>query len=261
MRTVYEAASAVEAHMLADLLRQEGLAPHIHGEHLQGAIGELPAAGLVRLVIADEEHAKAREIIQRWETAQPAQTPPRATTRSRPLWVFLVGLGLGIGGTYALLRVPAQMDGYDHDRDGVLDEKWTYASNGLILKLEVDRNLDKKLDYVGEYSRGLLESAMSDDDFDGVMETRSRFRGNNLVMNEVDTDADGYPDVRMIYSHGVMTSTEYLDPATGHPLRVEHFKLNVLTVADMDLDRDGRLDTRYTYSPLGEITARAPITK
>lgn len=55
--------------MLADLLRQEGLTPHVFGEYLQGGIGELPAAGFVRLMIADEEYTAARELIEQWQAA------------------------------------------------------------------------------------------------------------------------------------------------------------------------------------------------
>jgi len=73
MRTLYQAGSAIEAHMLVDLLKQQGLSAEIHGEHLQGAIGELPAAGLVRLVVDEPDYAAAREVIERWETAQPAE--------------------------------------------------------------------------------------------------------------------------------------------------------------------------------------------
>jgi len=82
MKTLYEAANAIEAHMLVDLLKQEGLHAHIHGEHLQGAMGELPAAGLVRLVIDEADHARARTLIERWESLQPAE-PSEARPRPR----------------------------------------------------------------------------------------------------------------------------------------------------------------------------------
>jgi hypothetical protein len=71
MRTLYEASSAVEAHLLKDLLAQEGVPASIHGEFLQGAMGELPAAGLVRLMVADEHYAAGRAVIERWEAAAP----------------------------------------------------------------------------------------------------------------------------------------------------------------------------------------------
>jgi hypothetical protein len=92
MRILYEASSAVEAHLLKDLLAQEGVPASIHGEFLQGAMGELPAAGLVRLMVADEHYAAGRALIARWEAAAPsdcADTPddavrPVADERRRP---------------------------------------------------------------------------------------------------------------------------------------------------------------------------------
>jgi hypothetical protein len=73
MRTLYEASSSVEAHLLKDLLAQEGIPAVIHGEFLQGGVGELPAAGLIRLMVADEHHAAGRALIERWEAAPPPQ--------------------------------------------------------------------------------------------------------------------------------------------------------------------------------------------
>ena len=264
MKTLYEAANAVEAHMLVDLLRQEGLVAQIRGEHLQGAIGQLPAQGLVRLVVDEADYPRAREAIERWEAAQQAgeRSSPAPGRPSRGVIGFLVGLVIGIGATYAVFRSPVTVDGIDYDRDGVLDEKWTYSPTGTILKVEIDRNLDKKVDYVAHYDRrGLIESAESDDDFDGTFETRIRFRDGNVELYEVDTDHDGYFDRRSHYANGILVTTEIINPSTGLPLRVEHFKLGVLVSAEIDTDDDGTLDTSLAYTPLGEVAARELIAK
>lgn len=178
MKTVYEASNAVEAHMIADLLQQEGIAAHVQGEHLQGAIGELPAAGLVRLMVDESEYEKARRLIQRWEAAQPDEKPVRQPEKGSRLFGGLVlGFALGASLTYAFLRSPVTADGVDYNRDGVLDEKWIFAPSGRPLRTEIDRNLDGKVDYVSKFDqRGMIESAESDDDFDGSFETRMRFR-------------------------------------------------------------------------------------
>jgi len=263
MKTLYEAANAIEAHMLVDLLKQEGLHAHIHGEHLQGAMGELPAAGLVRLVIDEADHARARTLIERWESLQPAE-PSAARPRPRFLSIgtFLAGLMIGAGLTVALFRTPVTVDGIDVDRDGVLDETWTYAPTGTPLKTEIDRNLDHKVDYVAHYDRrGLIESAESDDDFDGVFETHMRFRDNAVELSEVDTDGDGFADLRLHFANGVQDTAEHIDPASGLPLRVEHYKLGVLTSAEVDTDRDGVLDTRIDYTPLGDVAARQRLVQ
>ena len=68
MRTLYEAANGLEARLLHDLLAQEGVPARICGEFLQGGIGELPAAGLVRLMVDERDYAAGRALIARWES-------------------------------------------------------------------------------------------------------------------------------------------------------------------------------------------------
>jgi hypothetical protein len=256
MRTLYEAANAVEAHMLAELLRQRGFEAHIQGEHLQGAIGELPAAGLVRLVIDEEQHAAARAVIDEWEALQPPTptAPPPRTSRFK--WLAL-GVLLGAGSLYAVVRTPVDSDGVDYNRDGHLDETWTYAPRGTVLKAESDRNRDGKVDQVIQYDeRGLVASAERDDDFDGRFETRTRFHEGNTEFEQSDTDGDGYFDLQSHYRHGVLERSEHRDPVSGHVLRVEHFRLGKITRAELDTDRDGELDTQLEYNGLAEVSSR-----
>src|SRR5690606_21937966 len=61
----------VQAHLLQDVLRQHGIASHVQGEHLQGAIGELPAGNLVRLLVDDADYDPARRALDEWERAAP----------------------------------------------------------------------------------------------------------------------------------------------------------------------------------------------
>ena len=249
--------------MLLDLLKQQGIEARIEGEHLQGAAGALPAGGLVRLVADEADHERARAVIAQWEAAQPEASPaPAARPRYRALLGFVAGLVLGIGGMYAAYRTPVSDDGVDYNRDGLVDEKWTFSPNGRFLKVEQDRNLDRKVDAVIDYDeRGLLVSGRSDDNFDGVFESRHRYRSGNLELWETDTDGDGYPDLRWIYSYGVLDAIEMMNPVTGRPLRVEHYRIGKLTHADVDTDRDGVLDTRVKYDALGEAASREPVPK
>lgn len=264
MKTLYQAASAIEAHMICDVLRQEGIDAQVLGEHLQGAMGELPAAGLVRVMVVDEaDYDRGREVVERWDAAQPAEEPaPSAAAAAaragkKKSWgVFLLGLGLGCAATAAYFRAPVSMDGVDHNRDGVLDEKWVYAASGRMVRAEVDRNLDGKVDHVSHFDPpGVLKAIEADDDFDGVFETHSQVRAGNADVSDVDTDGDGYPDLRFRFSAGVVATLEFIDPASGLPLRVEHFRLGRLTSAEVDSDRDGVLDRRLRYTALGEVAA------
>ncbi|MCH9694930.1 MAG: DUF2007 domain-containing protein [Gammaproteobacteria bacterium] len=69
MKSVFDASNNLEAHMVMHQLQQAGIEAEIVGEFLQGAIGELPAAGNVRVVVKDTDVATARQIIADWESA------------------------------------------------------------------------------------------------------------------------------------------------------------------------------------------------
>jgi len=265
MKTIYQASNAVEAHMLQHYLQQEGIPCRVDGEFLQGAAGDLPATGLVRLVADESDYDRARTAITRWEAASIVESGPPAPaavaqSKTRTLIVAALAACVGAASVYALYRAPISTDGIDHNRDGVLDEKWTFSPNKTLLKTEVDRNLDGKVDYIVRHdAQGIPETAESDDDFNGTFESRYRFRRGNLELVETDTDADGYPDLRTLYEFGVVQSTKYVNPKTGQPMRIEYYRLGKMTTAEVDTDADGKLDTRITYSPLAEVTKTEKI--
>lgn len=64
MKLAYEAANSLEAHMIVNLLEQQGVRAEINGAFLQGAMGELPAAGMIRVMVDDEDHVRAKAIVQ-----------------------------------------------------------------------------------------------------------------------------------------------------------------------------------------------------
>jgi hypothetical protein len=265
MKTLYQAANAVEAHMLVDYLKQEGLSAQVLGEHLQGAVGELPAAGLVRLVIEDEQYEAAREAIGRWEAVQPADAPsvPReAPRRGRGLWRFTLGLVVGAASVYAWFHAPIRADGIDHNRDGTLDERWTVSPRGTFLRVETDRNFDGKVDHITTHDEnGRAKTVHSDDDFDGRFETTFRVHMGNVETQQIDTDGDGLIDLNYHFSSGVLQRADYRDPATGKTGRVEHYRLNQQTHAEVDSNHDGVLDTRIRYTPMQQEAGRSRIDR
>jgi hypothetical protein len=243
--------------MILNLLEQEGLTGRVDGEYLQGGIGELPAAGLVKVMVPEQDYAAAKLIVDKWDTAQPDREPiPVPKKAGNKFGIFAVGLVLGILCTYAYYRTPVTIDGTDHNRDGVLDDKWTYAPTGLIMKNEVDRNLDGKIDYVSKFDRnGTIESAESDDNFDGVFESQTIYRLGNPQLIETDTDGDGYRDFKMNFVNGVLVSDEYIYPTTGLPQKIDYFKSGKLTHSETDTDKDGKMDKRTNYNGLGEVAS------
>ena len=69
MKTVFDASSNIEAHLVMHQLQQAGIEVTIQGEFLQGGIGELPAAGNIRVLVNEKDVAEARQVIADWDAA------------------------------------------------------------------------------------------------------------------------------------------------------------------------------------------------
>lgn len=265
MKTVFEASSAVEAHMVRDLLRQAGVVAHIHGEHLQGAIGELPAGSLVRLVVEEDDFAQARAVVEQWDAAQPADAPRTSPpVRSRLLSGLVIGALVGATASWALLRSPGQELTHDRNGDGRADEHWTMRASGYPLRLDVDRNFDGRIDSVTHFDeRGNQSWAEGDDDFDGRNDNRLSYRDGNLERADMDTDGDGAFDRAEYHTSGVLTHARLIDPSSGRVLAVQHFRLGRMTHTELDTDQDGRLDTVHEFGRVGELrdSRRLPETE
>ena len=67
MIKIYDASNSLEANLLKGILEQEGVDAHISGEYLQGGLGELPAMGLISILIEEQDHIRANKIISDWE--------------------------------------------------------------------------------------------------------------------------------------------------------------------------------------------------
>lgn len=96
MKTLYQASNALEAHMILNLLEIEGISGRIDGEFLQGGMGELPATGLVRVMVDEKDYQAAKVIVDRWDAAQPAQSPYQASVEPvRKFPIFIAGVAVG----------------------------------------------------------------------------------------------------------------------------------------------------------------------
>tara|TARA_R110002096_G_scaffold181511_9_gene359213 strand:+ start:2077 stop:2298 length:222 start_codon:yes stop_codon:yes gene_type:complete len=70
MKTVLHALNSLEAHIIKGLLESEGISANIVGEYLQGAMGELPANGLIRVVVEESDYERATLVIDNWREAK-----------------------------------------------------------------------------------------------------------------------------------------------------------------------------------------------
>jgi hypothetical protein len=70
MVIVYSASNGFNAHIIKGLLEQFNIPAYIHGEYLQGGVGELPStANLVKVLVDDANQNEAETIIKQWECA------------------------------------------------------------------------------------------------------------------------------------------------------------------------------------------------
>lgn len=255
MRLVYEASNSVEGHMLVDLLRRAGLDARMDGEYLQGGLGELQAMGLVRVLVAEEDYEQARKVLSEWDEQQsglePAATIPDKKSSYLPAVLsFIAGCLL----TTLYFYGPSEVDGVDYNQDGVLDEHWVYR-NDTLFRVEVDRNLDGKLDLIQKYStNGSIDSAVADNNFDGRYETDMEFHNGDITKVFISSSDDGFKDHRQYYEYGVIDRIEHFDASrsTTIPYKVDFYNSYHKTRSELDTDTDGSADIVRTYNKYEE---------
>ena len=64
MRTVYEAANLIDAHLVRQALEAEGIPAYVRGEALAGGIGELGVFGLVAVMVPEPAWPQARALVE-----------------------------------------------------------------------------------------------------------------------------------------------------------------------------------------------------
>lgn len=78
MRTVYEAANIIDAHLVRQALEAEGIPAFVRGEALTGGLGELGVYGLLGVMVPDLAWPHAREIVEALGLGESAQAAPDA---------------------------------------------------------------------------------------------------------------------------------------------------------------------------------------
>ncbi len=256
MRLLYEAQNSIEAHMILNLLEQQGLSARIDGEYLQGGMGELPAGGLVRVMIEEEHYAAGRKAVQEWEAEQPDNEPAVFTSKKSSFRYTLLGFLIGVAATAVYYHRPIP-SGYDYNGDGTLDENWIVI-NGLVNQSEIDTNFDGEVDTIHYFDfDGLADTSSLDIDFNGTFETLLSYDKGSMTSQQSDTTGNGFYDYRLNFKYEEIETAEYFDPETERLIKIEEFGDFKLDKAQIDTDGDGVMDTFYKYDALGEIEARS----
>ncbi len=69
MIIIYHAANSLDANLIKNLLGQHDIPAFILGEYLQGGVGDLPAADLIKVAVDEQYQHAAEDIIQQWDEA------------------------------------------------------------------------------------------------------------------------------------------------------------------------------------------------
>jgi len=97
MQIAYRARDLAEAHIVAGLLESRGIESHVGGHYLQGAMGEIGAAGFTNVHVDDDDYTFARALVAEYESARPvesssAQVEDRANRYATWFLLFLAVL-------------------------------------------------------------------------------------------------------------------------------------------------------------------------
>ncbi len=71
MQRIYEPQDLMEAELLLGMLASEGIDAYLTGQHLAGAVGELPACGLLGVMVEDAQAHRAQQLIAAYNAALP----------------------------------------------------------------------------------------------------------------------------------------------------------------------------------------------
>lgn len=249
MQQVYVGATALEAHMILNLLQQNGIEGRIEGEYLQGAVGGVQAVDVVRVVVTDADYPAARQVVSDWDAmqVQPEPDRPVTTTKRRGMLKFAVLL-LVVAGGYWVYHLPLTSNDADYNADGVADDKWFYNHDQLV-RMEQDRNRDGKRDAIHYYDAGLVDYTELDDNFDGVFESRIEYENNLLSYQRSDLDGDGQTDYQAYFRYGILERIVISGKnSAGKTARKQQvFQGNKLVSARYDADGDGFFEKQYKY--------------
>lgn len=77
MEIAYQAADITEAHIVAGMLRANGIDAQVAGHYLHGALGELGTQNLAQVKVTREDFLAARILLEEYERNHPQDEQQR----------------------------------------------------------------------------------------------------------------------------------------------------------------------------------------
>lgn len=72
MKKVLTSIRPSEAHIVRNMLEENGVSAHVDGDYLQGGLGELPAVGTVSVSVNDDDYERAKKLIDKFDRGEMA---------------------------------------------------------------------------------------------------------------------------------------------------------------------------------------------
>lgn len=72
MKIIYRAGDIVEAHIVAGMLRANGIEAHVGGHYLQGGVGDLSPMGFATVMVEEQDVDAALTLVREYDAAEPA---------------------------------------------------------------------------------------------------------------------------------------------------------------------------------------------
>jgi hypothetical protein len=67
MKIIFKANDILEAHIVAGMLQSYGIATHVGGHYLQGAVGDLAPMGIANIFVQDDQVEEAEQLVAEYQ--------------------------------------------------------------------------------------------------------------------------------------------------------------------------------------------------
>jgi hypothetical protein len=143
---------------------------------------------------------------------------------------------------------------YDADKDGIIDT-WTYMDGTKVLRSEIDKNEDGKIDRWEYYGDDGKVNKVAVSRADNGKPDMWLYPGpdGQIARAELALRPDGQVSRWEWYDHGVIVRAEEDDNGDGKPDKWETYQNGAVVTAAFDENADGRPDRRLTYGPGGRL--------
>lgn len=206
------------ADLAAAKLEAHGIECWIQADDCGGMYPNLTLARGVKLLVRESEVAAAVTLLDTpLSTSELAEleanaistNPPQRSPFKFSAAQFFAGLVIGILLTILFTGTNHHETKtyYSYTSDGKAYEAWIY-SNGHLVELLTDRNLDGHWDHWTYYEHGHVARAETDNNFDGKVDEWITYTNGCAATLAKDQDFNGIPDEFFTYNSGVLEKME-----------------------------------------------------